>query len=133
MPITKRIFIILAQLLFLIVIHQLGNLTVTFLHLPLPGNVMGIIFLFILLLTGVIKLSWIEETSVFLIKHLGFFFIPISVGLMTLGSIFLENGIFLIIVLVTSAFIGISVTGLFTQSLAKRKVGTSDEHHHHTV
>lgn len=79
------------------------------------------ILLFILLLTGVIKLEWIDEASSFLLRHLVFFFIPITVGIMTLGAIFLKNGFLLIFILIVSGSFGMIVTGALSQYLAKKK------------
>ncbi|UTW70780.1 CidA/LrgA family protein [Anaerobacillus sp. HL2] len=65
--------------------------------------------------------KWVEEASSFLIKHLAFFFIPIAVGLMSFGSLFIQNGLSLVLVIIGSACIGIYVTGAVSQKLAKKK------------
>lgn len=128
----KRMIIISIQLLVLILINQLGYWLVETFHIPLPGNVIGMIILFTLLMTGAIRLSWIEETTNFLNNHLGFFFIPICVGLMTLGPILLKNGLQIIFILMISLVIGLITTGSLTQVLMKRKAGKGYEHHHHS-
>lgn len=79
------------------------------------------ILLLILLMTGMVKLHWIEETASFLNKHLGFFFIPICVGLMTMGPFLLKNGFYIISILLLSTSIGIIASGWFTQLFAKDK------------
>src|SRR5690625_3440003 len=106
----RQLFIFLCQLFILWIINELGNFLVKWLSLPLPGNVLGMIILFVLLLTGVIKLDWIDRASSFLLKHLVFFFIPITVGIMTLGSVFLQHGILIIIILIISTAIGMITT-----------------------
>ena len=42
---------------------------------------------------GLVKASWFDVTGSFLIKHLAFFFVPITVGLMDAGSPFATNGV----------------------------------------
>jgi holin-like protein len=121
------------QLFLLIALNYAGSFIVEFIHLPIPGNVMGMVLLFILLTTGIIRIEWVEAASNVLIKHLGFFFIPISVGLMTLDSVFLNNGFALMIILIASAFIGIAFSGFVAQTLLKRKEGVQSEYHRDTL
>lgn len=117
----KFLTLVIFQLFILGLLNELGYLIVGWLNLPIPGNVLGMILLFILLLTGVLKLEWINEVASFLLKHLVFFFIPITVGIMTLGTTFLNHGIFIIIILIASAAIGMIVTGNISQFLSKKK------------
>ncbi|MDE3838916.1 murein hydrolase regulator LrgA [Bacillus methanolicus] len=121
------------QLFFLISLNYAGSFIAEFLHIPISGNVIGMILLFILLTTGIIRIDWIETAANVLIKHLGFFFIPISVGLMTLGKVFINNGLALMIILFASAFIGIAFSGLAAQTLLKRKEGIQTEYRRHTL
>lgn len=109
------------QLAILWGLNELGYFITEQLHLPFPGNVMGLLLLFVLLVTGVIKLSWIENAASFLIRHLAFFFIPIAVGLMEVGGLLMTNGIAIITALVVSAVVGFLVTGGLSQLLERRK------------
>lgn len=128
----KQVFALLLQLAFLILLNQIGFWIAKVLHLPVPGNVIGMILLFLLLLSGVIKLEWIEMASGILIRNMSFFFVPISVGLMTLGYVFITDGIGIMIVLVFSAVIGIVMTGTSFKVIANRKVRAQpDGTHHH--
>lgn len=129
----KKTVIILIQLVFLWFLNELGYFLVETFNLPLPGNVLGMVILFVLLMTGVVSLKWVEEASSFLIKHLAFFFIPIAVGLMNFGPLFLQNGISLLIVIVGSAAIGIYVTGAVSQTLADKKVGAANDRSRHSA
>lgn len=122
----KKTMIVAIQLFFLWLINELGYLLAETFHLPVPGSVIGMVMLFILLMTGVIKLSWIEDASGLLIKHLAFFFIPIAVGLMNFGSLFLKSGISLFIVLLSSIVVGLYVTGFVSQGLVKKRGDVKD-------
>lgn len=129
----KKTMIVVIQLFFLWLLNELGYFLVNTFHLPMPGNVVGMILLFVLLLTGVVKLSWIENASSLLIKHLAFFFIPIAVGLMNFGSLFLKSGLSLLIVVVGSLAVGIFATGAVSQELVKKKGGVEDGRTRHTA
>lgn len=99
----------------------LGNLLHDLLNLPIPGSVLGMVLLLIFLLTGVIKLSMIEDVSNFLLKHLSFFFIPAAVGLITCFTILEGKWTALFIISVVSTFIIAVVTGATVQILMKRR------------
>ena len=129
----KKTVIIVIQLVFLWFLNELGYFLVETLNLPLPGNVLGMVILFVLLMTGVVSLKWVEVASSFLIKHLAFFFIPIAVGLMNFGLLFLQNGFSLLIVIVGSAAIGIYVTGAVSQTLTDKKVGAANDRSRHSA
>lgn len=131
---AKKVWMFSTQLLILIIIYHLGNLITAFFHLKIPGNVIGMMLLLTLLWLKIIKVDQIELAAGWLLKHLGFFFIPISVGLMTLGHIVIKKGIPLLIILLASAFIGLISAGKVTQSVIKRKeVKVNDNAHHHGI
>lgn len=73
MPLFVQLFIIVVFLL-------LGKAIVFVSHIPIPGSVVGMITLLCLLITGVIKLEWIEKVATFQIKHLTLLFIPLVIG-----------------------------------------------------
>lgn len=122
----KKSIIIAVQLIALWLLNEFGYFLVETFNLPIPGNVIGMVMLFLLLLTGVVKLNWIEDASSLLIKHLAFFFIPIAVGLMNFGPLFLKSGLSLLIVVIGSIVVGMFVTGFVSQGLAKKKGGAED-------
>lgn len=123
----KKWAIIIIQLFGLYLINKLGYFIVDFFHLPLPGNVMGMVILLFLLSVRAVPLKWIEAGSGVLIKHLAFFFIPIAVGLMNYGSLFLHYGITLFIVIIGSIVLGIFVTSSVSQLISRKKEGAANE------
>ena len=86
----------------LFLVFRLGEWGVARLHLPLPGNIVGMLLLFGLLAAGLVRESWIHEGANLLTKHLAFFFIPIAVGLMQWGPLFRREGHWLLLALVVS-------------------------------
>ncbi|MBT2649113.1 CidA/LrgA family protein [Bacillus sp. ISL-34] len=127
----KKTFAFIVQLIILLIICKLGYYLAHLLHLPIPGNVIGMILLFGLLQTKVIKVEWIELTSGFLVKHLAFFFIPISISLMTMGWFFIEFGLPLALTLGISLILGFIVSAWTVQKLSHRgEVKQHDSAHH---
>ncbi|WP_375089191.1 CidA/LrgA family protein [Peribacillus sp. RS7] len=127
----KKTFAFIVQLIILLIICKLGYFIAHLLHLPIPGNVIGMILLFSLLQTKVLKVEWIELTSGFLVKHLAFFFIPISISLMTMGWLFIEFGLPLALTLGVSLIFGFIVSAWTVQKFSHRgEVKQHDSAHH---
>ncbi|MDG5786753.1 CidA/LrgA family protein [Evansella sp. AB-P1] len=120
--------IIAIQLAILWAVNQLGYVIVSWTGIPLPGNVVGIFILLLLLMTKILPLSFVEKGASILVKHLGFFFIPISVGLIAYGDLFLSHGIPLAIVIIVSVMVGIYVSGIVSQVLVEKKEKKKHEH-----
>lgn len=106
-----------AQVTVLWVIFWFGNQIERLFHLPIPGNVIGMVLLFLLLLGGIVKLEHIQEAADFLLKHLVFFFIPFAVGLMNWGGFFYQNGLVLAATIVLSMLIPFGVIGFVAKWL----------------
>jgi holin-like protein len=96
-----------------------GVWLVGMLHVPIPGNLVGMAGLYLLLSLGLVKLTWFDATGSFLIKHLAFFFIPITVGLMDTGDLLAAHGFGIAVTLVLSAAIGILLSGFTAQYLVR--------------
>lgn len=109
----------LGQGVLLWMVYWLGNQISLVSGLPIPGNVFGMMLLFILLLFGVVKLHHIQDAADFLLKHMLFLFIPIAVGLMNWGTVFYEYGIILALALAAGAIFPLFAVGALTQALHK--------------
>ncbi|TGE34335.1 CidA/LrgA family protein [Desulfosporosinus sp. Sb-LF] len=100
-----------SQIALLWLIYKLGNIVAETTNFPIPGNVFGMIILFLLMLTGIIQLEWIEEGADLLFKHLAFFFIPIAVGLMQWIGLFKLSGLQLLLSIILGTAVCIMVMG----------------------
>ncbi len=61
--------------------YALGEIVSSGLHLPVPGSVLGMLFLLFALLSGAVKLEWVENEAEFLVKNMSVLFIPPGVGI----------------------------------------------------
>lgn len=111
---------IVLQIALLWLLFKAGDLVVSLLHIPVPGNVFGMLLLFGLLTFNIIPLKWVEEGASLLLKHMTFFFIPIAVGLMVWGDLFLAQGIQLLTVVMIGAVVTILTTAYTVLFLAKK-------------
>jgi holin-like protein len=100
-------------------IYLLGELLSRSLNLPIPGNILGMVILFILLCTKVVKVENISTVTNFLLDHLSFFFIPAGVGLMASIGIIQSTWWQLLVVCISTTVIIIGVTGIIVQAISR--------------
>lgn len=72
--------ITLFQILLIILITSVGNFLQQLLHLPIAGSIIGLVLFYILLMTGVVKETWIKSGANLFLATMIFFFLPSIVG-----------------------------------------------------
>ena len=107
------------QITGLAAIFRAATVLVDVLHLPMPGNVLGMLLLFGLLASGAVQEAWVADGAGFLTRHFSFFFIPILVGLLDWAGLLVASGPQLLIALVGSSLVGLVVTGRVVQRLTR--------------
>lgn len=107
----------------LYVFNLIGVWIKEFFSLSVPGSVIGLLLLFILLMTNIIKVEWIEAGAQFFVSNLVFFFIPATVGIIDYFDLFKGRGILLILIALISTILVMTSSGLVSQFLAKEKAG----------
>lgn len=111
-------------------IYLIGEVIVAFTHIPIPGNIIGLLLLLICLCTKIIKVSQVETLTNFFLDHLAFFFLPAGVSLMNSLGIIKANLVQILIVCVITTAIIIASTGLIVQFIVnllnKRKKGLEE-------
>ena len=108
------------------VLNFAGVWLVKMMVLPIPGNLVGMITLYALLALGIVKLAWFETAGSFLIRHLAFFFVPITVGLMNAGYLLAAPGLAILLILAVSAAVGILLAGWVSQMLLSKSPRIGD-------
>jgi len=115
MPILRQVAATSAQVALLWFMSWAGHEIVTFIHLPLPGNVAGMLLTFAALSSGILPLRFVEQGASLLVRNLPLFFVPLAVGFMTQGSLLAAHGFAIVATLIGSAFVGFAVTGRVAQ------------------
>ncbi|AKP66433.1 CidA/LrgA family protein [Companilactobacillus ginsenosidimutans] len=72
---------------------------------PVPAPVWGLLILYFLLSTKIVKLHQVEKMSTFLISIIGFLFVPSGVQLYTHLNIIQEDGLMLILAIIISTIV----------------------------
>lgn len=112
---------IVLQVAILIVFTLAMNALAQWLHLPIPGTILGIIVLFLLLKFNIVKLDWIEAGASWLLAELLLFFIPAAVGIMEYIPMLRSDGLRILFVVLASTVIVMVSSGLIATGISRRK------------
>ena len=116
------------QFLVILTISFMGDILNIVLPLPIPASIYGMVILFALLCTGILKLEEVRETGKFLIEIMPVMFIPAGVGLMdswgVLKPILLPVSIITMVSLVLVMGLGGRVTQFVIRHVKKKEAKT---------
>ena len=91
--------------------------------ISVPSSIIGMLLLTFLLKVKVIKLEWVETISNFLVKNMGFFFVPPGVALMLYFDIIGKEIVSIVLATTLSTMLVLVVTGwthTMTRKIIKR-------------
>jgi holin-like protein len=111
----------IAQFLTILLIYLIGDNLVKWLNVPIPGSIIGMALLFITLMSGALKLTWVEAVAQLHIKHITLLFIPFAVGVLHYTGSFQTEGIKLAVTLMASSFFVLLVTAFIAEYYEKRR------------
>ena len=114
---------IIIQITIIYLIYMTGNFISKLIAdiIVIPGNIIGMVILLILLTSNILKLSMVEETGNFMLKYMGFFFVPLTVGLTESYKLIESNIIKIIIILVVSCILVMFISAKVTDILITYK------------
>lgn len=78
----------------------------------IPGSLIGMIILFILLTTKVIKYYFVDDVGEFFVNNMGFFFVPVAVSIMNYFGILAPIWWKLLLIIIISFFLTFVSVGL---------------------
>ena len=84
---------------------------------PIAGGVLGLLLFYLAMLTGVLKLSWVERGAGVLLRHMVLLFVPLTVGLMDMGPLLSRQAGAIVASLVVSFLAVLLTTGLLARWL----------------
>lgn len=115
------------QFLIILTISFIGEILKESLSLPIPASIYGMGILFLCLLTGIVKLESIKETSHFLIDIMPLLFIPAGVGLMNSWGTLREILVPVCLITLVTIITVMAVTGWVSQIIIRRSGEKTDE------
>ena len=114
---------ILLQISLIFMFTWIGELVISFTHLPIPGSVIGMILLFLGLQSGAIKLDWVEAGATLLISEMMLFFIPAVVGFIQYSWLFSITGLLILFIIVSGTVIMMITTSVISDKILGRQGG----------
>ncbi len=111
----------LKQLGLILLILWTGQTLQSVFGLSLPGNVLGMMILLFLLMTGILPLKLVEKAANVLLTHLTFLFLPTIVGVLTVAHLLGENLVLILLILGVALVVVMVTTGLTVQWVLRRK------------
>ena len=111
----------LKQFTVIIAISALSELLAIFIPLPIPASIYGMSLLFLLLMTGVLKLKQVESAANLLLGIMPALFVVSGAGLITSYGQIAENFLSWVAVNIGSTIMILATTGILAQGLIRRK------------
>ena len=106
---------LIKQFSIIFLIYSVSYILSKSLKLPIPGNVIGMLILFLLLVFGIIKESHIDEASNILIKNMSLLFVPATLAIVDEYKYIKDEIIPFLIICIFFVVVIMAATGLSAQ------------------
>ncbi|MBM7621381.1 holin-like protein [Bacillus tianshenii] len=106
---------IVLQIACLYFFYWIGVLIQRTFEIPVPGSIIGMLLLFFLLLSGIVKDRLLDEGSGLLLRYMPLFFVPATVGVIRYPDVFAGKGSLILLALLLSTFLVMVISGLVGQ------------------
>lgn len=119
----------IAQCAWIFLFLALGEAIVWFTGVKIPSSIIGMLMFTLALSLGLVKENQVDKACGFLLKYLGFFFVPAGVGLVTCLGLIKTQWLPIAAATMLSTLIVLTVTGhthRLIRKLSKRN-GVSDK------
>lgn len=116
----------ISQFLIIISVTVAAELIKFLLPLPIPASIYGLILLFLLLKSGLLKLSAIEDVGNFLLGLMPLILVPTSVSFIDAMDAMMELLAPVLIMGLAGTVLVMGVTGRVAQWMARRRKGDAD-------
>ena len=111
----------LKQFAVIIAISAISELLAIFIPLAIPASIYGMSLLFLLLMTGVLKLKQVESAANLLLGIMPALFVVSGAGLITSYGQIAENFLSWVAVNIGSTIMILATAGLLAQGMIRRK------------
>lgn len=114
----------LLGIVIIMVCYFLGEALSSATGLPFPGNLLGMLLLLAGLMTGLIKLQWVEATAGFFVQNMSLLLVPLSVGIMVSWKLVAHDIVAIAAATFFSTFLVMGITAWVFEKITQR--GSSD-------
>lgn len=116
-----KIIRIIAQIAILWLFYLIGELIVQWTGVIIPASIIGLVLLWICLMTGLLNVKLIQDGAGFLIAFLTLFFIPSTVGVIQYPELLSSAGILLVVAVTISSAFAFILSGKVSQYIEKKE------------
>ncbi|MCP6606042.1 antiholin-like murein hydrolase modulator LrgA, partial [Klebsiella pneumoniae] len=116
---TAKAYSFLHQVLVISIILLISKIIESFIPIPMPASVIGLVLMFIALSTGIIKLGEVEGVGTALTNNIGFLFVPAGISVINSLGILSKSPILIILLIIISTVLLLLCTGFVSQILVK--------------
>ena len=97
----------------------ISKLTTTYFQIAFPSALLAMLIVFVLLMTNIVKESWLAPACQPILKYMALFFIPAGVGLVEHIDVFTTHWSLLLLVLLLVPLIGLVLVSFITSLRGK--------------
>jgi len=105
---------------YIFLFYFLGELLSKLIHGFIPGNVLGMVLLFLALHFRILNPENVRSTATIITKNMAIFFVPVAVGLMVYAGFFAKSLAIIILAIGGSTILTILTVGWIYQSFEKK-------------
>ena len=109
------------QMTVILSVTCLAELLKYFIPLPIPASIYGLVLMFLLLCSGIIKLHQVRETADFLVEIMPMMFIPAAVGLLDSWEVLRPILLPVAVIIPLTTVLVMGITGRTAQFILQRK------------
>ncbi|MGE6658034.1 antiholin-like murein hydrolase modulator LrgA [Bacillus altitudinis] len=114
---ATKVYGFLSQAFIFATVMFVSNLISMYLPIPMPASVIGLVLLFILLTTKIVKLEQVEQLGSSLTGLISFLFVPSGISVIQSLGVMQEVGVQVVGVIIIATIMLLAATGLFSQLL----------------
>ena len=100
----EKTYNVFQQALTLAVILLISKIIESFIPIPMPASVIGLVLLFIALCTGIVKLGQVESVGTALTNNISFLFVPAGISVINSLPILSKSPVSTILLLISTGF-----------------------------
>lgn len=132
----EKTYNVFQQALTLAVILLISKIIESFIPIPMPASVIGLVLLFIALCTGIVKLGQVESVGTALTNNISFLFVPAGISVINSLPILSKSPVLIILLIILliiiSTILLLISTGFASQLLVTKSLFPSKEKNEET-
>lgn len=105
------------QAIVISVILLISKIIESFMPIPMPASVIGLVLLFICLCTGIVRLGQVERVGTALTDNIGLLFVPAGISVVKSLGLISEHPFLIIGLIFISTLLLLLCTGFFSQMI----------------